>query len=103
MATARPGALWRNVPENTGNGIQFIDAFGAGAPCGVWESMAIALVETMAESEHHDIDSATVRAQVSAAGAKRVLINELLAARGAGSVVLERTPATSLSGLSLNR
>jgi hypothetical protein len=39
-------------------------------PCGVWESVAIALAETMAESGHYNIDSTTVRARVSAAGGK---------------------------------
>src|SRR6516225_3255625 len=38
--------------------------------CGVWESVAIALAETMAESGHYEIDSTTVRAHVSAAGGK---------------------------------
>src|SRR5215813_10603038 len=49
--------------------------------CGVWESVAAALAETMAESAHYDIDSTTVRAHVSAAGGKGGFINELLAAR----------------------
>src|SRR5215813_7815101 len=51
------------------------------------ESGAIALAETMAESGHYEIDSTTVRAHVSAAGGKGGFINELLAARGAGSPV----------------
>jgi hypothetical protein len=55
--------------------------------CGVWESVAIALAETMAKSGHYEIDSTTVRAHVSAAGGKGGFINELLAARGAGSPV----------------
>jgi transposase len=52
--------------------------------CGVWESAAIALAETMAESGHYSIDSTTVRAHVSAAGRKGGFINELVAGRGAG-------------------
>jgi transposase len=53
----------------------------------VFESVATALAETMAESGHCNIDSTTVRAHVSAAGGKGRFINELLAARGAGSPV----------------
>ncbi len=34
----------------------------------MWESVAVALAETMAESGHYNIDSTTVRAHVSAAG-----------------------------------
>jgi len=34
----------------------------------VWESVATALAETMAQSGHYEIDSTTVRAHVSAAG-----------------------------------
>jgi hypothetical protein len=41
----------------------------------------------MAESGHYNIDSTMVRAHVSAAGGKGGFINELLAARGAGSPV----------------
>ncbi|WP_252348701.1 hypothetical protein [Gluconobacter sp. P5B12] len=41
----------------------------------------------MADSGHYGIDSTTVRAHVSAAGGKGGLIDELLAARGAGSPV----------------
>jgi hypothetical protein len=54
---------------------------------GVWESVDIALAETMAESGHYNINSTTVRAHVSAAGGKGGFIDELLAARGAGSPV----------------
>jgi hypothetical protein len=52
-----------------GNGTQFTAVSGASA-CGVWESLAIALAETMAESGHYEIDSTTVRAHVSAAAEK---------------------------------
>ncbi len=45
------------------------------------------LAEIMADSGHYGIDSTTVRAHVSAAGGKGGLIDELLAARGAGSPV----------------
>ncbi|WP_211257971.1 hypothetical protein [Novosphingobium sp. ES2-1] len=54
---------------------------------GVWETVAVTLAETMAESGHYSIDSTTVRAHVSAAGGKGGLIDALLAARGAGSPV----------------
>ena len=94
----RTGAPWRDVPENTGNGIRRWSA------CDVWESVAITLAETMAESGHYELDSTTVRAHVSAAGGKGGFINELLAARGAGSPVKfivsvmpegDRSPSTS--------
>ncbi len=45
------------------------------------------LAEIMADSGHYSIDSATVRAHVSAAGGKGGLVDALLAARGAGSPV----------------
>ncbi|MBB4151111.1 hypothetical protein [Sphingobium scionense] len=48
---------------------------------------AVTLAEIMADSGHYSIDSTTVRAHVSAAGGKGGLIDELLAARGAGSPV----------------
>jgi hypothetical protein len=49
--------------------------------------VAITLAETMAESGHYNIDSTSIRAHVSAAGGKGGFINEVLAARGAGSPV----------------
>jgi hypothetical protein len=67
---------------------------------GVCESVAIALAEAMAESGHYNIDSTTVRAHVSAAGGKGEFIDELLAARGAGSPVkfiVSPTPEAALS------
>ena len=69
---------------------------------GVWESVAIALAETMAESGHYNIDSTTVRAHVSAAGGKGGFINELLAARGAGSPVKFIVSAMPEAGPSLS-
>jgi len=54
---------------------------------GVWESVAIALAETMAESGHYEIDSTTVRAHVSAAGGKGGFINELMAITSAKGMV----------------
>jgi transposase len=100
----RTGAPWRDVPKSMGNGTQFTAASRRWSACGVWESVAIALAETMAESGHYEIDSTTVRAHVSAAGGKVGFINELLAARGAGSPVKfivsvmpegDRSPSTS--------
>ncbi len=49
--------------------------------------MSVTLAEIMADSGHYSIESTTVRAHVSAAGGKGGLIEELLAARGAGSPV----------------
>jgi len=81
------GAPWRDVPEKYGKWNSIYRRFRRWSACGVWESVAIALAETMAESGHYDIDSTTVRAHVSAAGRKGGCINELLAARGVGSPV----------------
>jgi hypothetical protein len=53
----------------------------------VWEAVLITVAELMAARGHYSIDSTTVRAHVSAAGGKGGLIDELLAARGAGSPV----------------
>jgi transposase len=100
----RTGAPWRDVPEKYGNWNSIYRRFRRWSASGVWESVAMALAETMAESGHYNIDSTTVRAHVSAAGGKGGLINELLAARGAGSPVkfivsvmpkADRSPSTS--------
>jgi transposase len=64
----RTGAPWRDVPEKYGNWNSIYRRFRRWSACGVWESVAIALAETMAESGHYNIDSTTVRAHVSAAG-----------------------------------
>jgi transposase len=83
----RTGAPWRDVPEKYGNWNSIYRRFRRWSASGVWESVAVALAETVAESGHYNIDSTTVRAHVSAAGGKGGFINELLAARGAGSPV----------------
>ncbi len=67
----RTGAPWRDVPEKYGKWNSIYRSFRHWSACGVCESVAIALAETMAESGHYDIDSTTVRAHVSAAGGKR--------------------------------
>jgi len=83
----RTGAPWRDVPEKYGNWNSIYRRFRRWSASGIWESVVIALAETMAESGHYNIDSTTVRAHVSAAGGKGGFIDELLAARGAGSPV----------------
>jgi transposase len=83
----RCGTPWRDVPEKYGNWNSIYRRFRRWSECGVWESVAVALAETMAESGHYNIDSTAVRAHVSAAGGKGGFIDELLAARGAGSPV----------------
>jgi transposase len=83
----RTGAPWRDVPEKYGNWNSIYRRFRRWSASGVWEAVAVALAESMAESGHYNIDSTTVRAHVSAAGGKGGFINELLAARGAGSPV----------------
>ena len=87
LCRLRTGAPWRDVPEKYGNWNSIYRRFRRWSTSGVWESVAIALAETMAESGHYNIDSTTVRAHVSAAGGKGGPINELLVARGAGSPV----------------
>jgi transposase len=100
----RCGTAWRDVPEKYGNWNSIYRRFRRWSASGVWESVAIALAETMAESGHYNIDSTSVRAHVSAAGGKGGFIDELLAARGAGSPVkfivsvmpeADRLPSTS--------
>jgi len=83
----RTGAPWRDLPEKYGNWNSIYRRFRRWSASGVWESVAIALAETMAENGHYNIDSTSVRAHVSAAGGKGGFIDELLAARGAGSPV----------------
>jgi transposase len=61
----RTGAPWRDVPEKYGK-LEFYRRFRRWSASGVWESVAVALAEAMAESEHHNIDSTLVRAHVSA-------------------------------------
>ena len=86
LAAAHRGALARCAGEV--RQLEFdLSAVSTMERPGVWESVAIALAETMAESGPYNMDSTTVRAHVSAAGGKGGLINELLAARGAGSPV----------------
>lgn len=83
----RVGSPWRDVPEKYGNWNSIYRRFRRWSASGVWESVAVALAEAMAESGHYNIDSTSVRAHVSAAGGKGGFIDELLAARGAGSPV----------------
>jgi transposase len=83
----RCGTPWRDVPEKYGNWNSIYRRFRRWSASGVWESVAVTLAETMAESGHYNIDSTSVRAHVSAAGGKGGFIDELLAARGAGSPV----------------
>jgi transposase len=91
----RTGAPWRDVPEKYGNWNSIYRRFRRWSASDVWESMAIALAETMAESGHYNIDSTSVRAHVSAAGGKGGFINEFLAAREAGCSVISRSTAPS--------
>ena len=102
----RTGTPWRDVPEKYGNWNSIYRRFRRWSASGVWESVAIALAETMAESGHYSIDSTSVRAHVSAAGGKGGFIDELLAARGAGSPVrfiVSAMPEAALSPSSSRR
>lgn len=83
----RCGTPWRDVPPKYGNWNTIYRRFRRWSEAGVWEAVAVTLAEIMADSGHYSIDSTTVRAHVSAAGGKGGFIDELLAARGAGSPV----------------
>lgn len=83
----RCGTPWRDVPPKYGNWNTIYRRFRRWSESGVWEAVSVTLAEIMADSGHYSIDSTTVRAHVSAAGGKGGLIDELLAARGAGSPV----------------
>ncbi len=83
----RTGAPWRDVPERYGKWNSIARCFRRWSAAGIWEAVATALAEAMADNRHHSIDSTTIRGHVSAAGAKGGLANRLLAARGAGSPV----------------
>jgi transposase len=83
----RTGAPWRDVPEKYGKWMTVYQRFRRWSQAGIWEAVATTLVQAMADNSRHSIDSTTVRAHISAAGAKGGLVNRLLAARGAGSPV----------------
>lgn len=83
----RCGTPWRDVPPKYGNWNTIYRRFRRWSEAGVWEAVSVTLAEIMADSGHYSIDSTTVRAHVSAAGEKGGLIDDLLAARGAGSPV----------------
>ncbi|WP_231627135.1 transposase [Novosphingobium sp. AAP83] len=83
----RCGAPWRDVPFKYGDWNTIYRRFRRWSEAGVCESVAVTLAEVMTDRGHYSIDSTTVRAHVSAAGGKGGLIDELLAACGAGSPV----------------
>ncbi len=83
----RCGTPWRDVPRKYGNWNTIYRRFRRWSEAGVWEAVSVTLAEIMADSGHYSIDSTTVRAHVWAAGGKGGLVEELLAARGAGSPV----------------
>jgi transposase len=68
----RTGSPWRDVPEKYGDWNTIYRRFLRWSKSGVWESVATALAETMAESGDYSIDSTSVRAHLSAAGGKRM-------------------------------
>jgi transposase len=100
----RTGAPWRDLPEKYGKWMMVYQRFRRWSEAGVWEVVAMALAQAMADNSRHAVDSTTVRGHVSAAGAKGGLANRLLAGRGAGSPVkfivsvmpeASRSPSTS--------
>lgn len=98
----RCGAPWRDVPSKYSDWNTIYRRFGRWSEAGVWESVAVSLAEVMADSGHYSIDSATVRAHVSAAVGKGGLIDAFLAARGAGSPVNFTAWLMPSDGLSLS-
>lgn len=96
----RTGAPWRDVPEKYGKWMTVYQRFRRWSAAGVWEVVATTLAQAMADNSRHTVDSTTVRAHVSAAGAKGGLANRLLEGRGAGSAVkfiVSVTPEVSRS------
>ena len=83
----RTGGPWRDVPDKYGNWMTVYQRFRRWSQAGLWEAVATALAQAMADNSRHSIDSTTVRGHISAAGAKGGLKDRLLAARGAGSPV----------------
>ena len=83
----RTGAPWRDLPERYGNWNSVYRRFRRWSASGVWEAAPTCLADAMGDAAHHSIDSTTVRAHVSAAGAKRGATDRRLAARGAGGPV----------------
>jgi transposase len=100
----RTGAPWRDLPAKYGKWMTVYQRFRRWSAAGVWEVVATTLAQAMADNSRQTVDSTTVRAHVSAAGAKGGLANRLLAGRGAGSPVkftvsvmpeVSRSPSTS--------
>ncbi|MBS1045670.1 transposase, partial [Gluconobacter cerinus] len=83
----RCGTPCRDIPPKYGKWNTIYRGFRRWSEAGVWEAVAVTQAKIMADSGHYSIDSTTVRAHVSAAGGKGELIDELLAARGAGAPV----------------
>ena len=83
----RAGAPWRDLPERYGNWISVFRRSSAGAHRACGRRWSTGLADVMGDAAHHSIDSTTVRAHVSAAGAKKGAVDRLLAARGAGGPV----------------
>lgn len=81
----RCGKQWQNVPTKYGNWNTIYLRHLRWSKTGVWEDISVALVEIMADSGHHKIDSAIVCARISAVGGKEGLIDTLLSIRGASS------------------
>lgn len=96
----RTGAPWRDLPEKYGKWMTVYQRFRRWSEAGIWEAVATTLAQAMADNSRHTVDSTTVRAHVSAAGAKGGLANKLLEDRGAGSAVkfiVSVTPEASRS------
>ena len=92
----RTGAPWRDLPDKYGKWITVYQRFRRWSQAGIWETVATTLAQSMADNTHHSVDSTTVRAHVSAAGAKGGLANKILEGRGTGSPVKFTVSVTPL-------
>ena len=98
----RTGAPWRDLPEKYGKWMTVYQRFRRWSEAGVWEVVAMALAQAMADNSRHAVDSTTVRGHVSAAGAKggpprRALVEAAAALRARSTPVPTVKDALSAS------
>ena len=90
---------WRAMARSAGqirHWITVYQRFRRWSQAGIWETVATTPAHSMADNTHHSVDSTTVRAHVSAAGAKGGLANKILEGRGTGSPVKFTVSVTPL-------
>ena len=104
MHMLRSGARWRDCPPEYGPYTTIYNRFNRWSRQGIWFEMFEALTGSTGIIGTVAIDSSHIKAHRSAAGGKGGFIDELLAARGAGSpvkfivsVMPEAVPSRSIS------